>query len=149
MELIDADVHNYPAGMQDLTPYLSQRWQDYVQQSGMGVPAASMYPKVFAAAARRDAWPPNGNQPGSDPEFSRQQLLDEWSIDVAILNPLVAVSGLHNRDLANALMRAVNEWTANDWCAADGRWRGSIAVNVRDPEASAREIALAASMGGS
>ncbi len=140
IKLIDADVHNYPANMQDLTPYLSQRWQAYVQQSGMGVPGASMYPKVFAAAARRDAWPPNGNQPGSDPQFASVQLLDEWSIDAAILNPLVAVSALHNRDLANVLMRAVNEWTANDWCAVDGRWRGSIAVNARDPEASAREI---------
>ena len=51
MELIDADAHNYPASMQDLTPYLSQRWQAYVQQSGMGVPGASMYPKVFSRGA--------------------------------------------------------------------------------------------------
>jgi hypothetical protein len=109
MELIDADVHNYPASMQDLTPHLSHRWQAYVQQSGMGVPGASMYPKMFAAAARRDAWPPNGNHPGSDAEFAAQQLLDEWSIDFGILNTLVAVSALHNQDLANALMRAVNE----------------------------------------
>jgi uncharacterized protein len=140
MQLIDADVHNYPADMGDLTPYLSRRWQAYVAQSGMKVPAASMYPKVFAAAARRDAWPPNGKQPGSDPDFARQQLLDEYNIDAAILNPLVAASSLHNRDLANALMRAVNEWTANDWCAVDARWRGSIAVNARDPATSAQEI---------
>lgn len=140
MNLVDADVHNYPASMQDFVPYLSRRWQAYVQQSGMNVPGASMYPKVFAAAARRDAWPPTGNQPGSDPTFAREQLLDEYHIDAAILNPLVGVSSLHNRDLANVLMRAVNEWTANDWCAADSRWKGSILVNARDPEASAREI---------
>jgi predicted TIM-barrel fold metal-dependent hydrolase len=140
-QLVDADVHNYPAGMQDFTPYLSHRWQQYVDQSGMKPPAASLYPKMYAAAARRDAWPPTGHQPGSDPDFARQQLLDEWSIDIGVLNPLVAISSLHNRDLANALMRAVNEWTANDWCAADARWRGSICVNARDPVASAREIA--------
>ncbi|MDA0334425.1 MAG: amidohydrolase family protein [bacterium] len=93
LQLIDTDVHNYPASTATLLPYLSRR-----------------------------------------------QLLDEYDIDVAILNPLVAASSLHNRDLANALMRAVNEWTAHDWCAVDGRWRGSITVNSRDPEASAREI---------
>lgn len=141
MHLVDADVHNYPRDMGDLAPYLTERWRAYAVQSGLKVPAASIYPKVHAAAARRDAWPPGGGPPGSDPAFARQQLLDEWHIEVALLNPLVAVSSLHNRDLANALMRAVNAWTAHDWCAADSRWRGSIVVNARDPEASAREIA--------
>lgn len=141
MQLVDADVHNYPADMQELTPYLSRRWQEYVAQSGMKMPGASLYPKMYAAAARRDAWPPSGALPGSDPAFAAQQLLDAWSIDCALLNPLVAVSSLHNRDLGNVLMRAVNEWTASEWCDADPRWRGSICVNIRDPEASAREIA--------
>ena len=80
LRLIDTDVHNYPTSMDDLLPYLSQRWRSYVEQSGMGVPAASLYPKMYAAAARRDAWPPSGQAPGSDPAFAAAQLLDAWSI---------------------------------------------------------------------
>ena len=64
-------------------------------------------------AARRDAFPPSGCLPGGDPDFARDQLLDAWGIDAAILNPLYAgVNRCSNLDFANALARAVNEVTA-------------------------------------
>ncbi len=138
--LIDADVHAYPNTIKDLFPYLSSRWRAYVEQSGMPLPGVSMYPKVFQVAARRDAWPPGGGCPGGDPEFSKKQLLDPWAIDYAILNPLVGISAVHNIDLANALMRATNDWMADVWLNADPRWCGSIVVNLHDPEATAKEI---------
>ena len=141
---MDADVHNYPNSIEDLFPFLSTRWQSYIRQSGMPLPGVSMYPKVFQVAARRDAWPPNGNVPGSDPEFSKMQLLETWNIDIAILNTLVGIFAVQNIDLSNALMRATNDWMAAVWLDADPRWRGSIVVNLHDPEASAREIRRAA-----
>ena len=140
MPVVDADVHNYINSIADLVPYLPDRWQRYVRQSGMEMPPVSLYPKMHKAAARRDSWPPNGGKPGSDPEFAREQLLDHWGIDAGVLNPLIGVSLVRNPDLANALMRAVNDWTADVWLAADRRWHGSIMVNITDPEASAREI---------
>ena len=140
VRLIDSDVHNYPNTVDDLMPYFSQRWRDYVKQSGMSLPGASMYPKVFAQAARRDAWPPNGKRPGSDPQFACEQLLDRWEIDYAILNPLIGLPSVHNLDLGNALMQAVNRWTTEVWLDADPRWRGAIVVNAQDPAASAMEI---------
>ena len=57
--LVDADVHNYPNSLADLMPFLSARWHAYAKQSGLQLPGVSIYPKVFAAAARRDAWPPH------------------------------------------------------------------------------------------
>jgi uncharacterized protein len=144
LNLIDADVHNYPDSIGVLLPFMSRRWRAYIEQGGIGLPSVSMYPKVYAQAARRDAFPPGGKTAGSDEAFARRQLLDQWSIDYAVLNPLVGVSALHNIDLANALMRAVNEWTAAEWLEQDPRWRGSIVVNVHDPEAAAAEIRRAA-----
>lgn len=144
LHLIDADVHNYPDSIAELTPFLSARWQAYIEQGGMPLPGASMYPKVYAQAARRDAFPPNGKKAGADPGFARRQLLDEWAIDYAVLNPLVGVSALHNIDLANALARATNEWTAASWLDDDPRWKGSIVVNVQDPTGAAQEIRRAA-----
>ncbi len=140
LSLIDADVHNYPDSMDDLLPYLSKRWCDYVEQSGFAVPSVSLYPKVYAQAARRDAWPPSGKKPGSDPDFARRQLLDVWHIDCAVLNPLFAVANVRNIDLANVLQRAINEWTREYWLDADARWRGSIVVNTQDAAAAAAEI---------
>lgn len=141
ISLIDSDVHNYPDSIADLMPYLPARWQVYIRQSGFANPSVSQYPKVFSQAARRDAWPPGGKRPGSDPAFARQQLLDAWGIDYAILNPLYGLCAVHNLDLGNALMRAVNDWTAACWLDADPRWRASIVVNPHDPEAAALEIA--------
>ena len=74
--LIDADVHNYPDSMDELLPHLSRRWQAYVKQSGFTLPSVSIYPKLYAQAARRDAWPPSGRRPGADADFAREQLLD-------------------------------------------------------------------------
>ena len=140
ISLIDSDVHNYPDSVDELMPYLPDRWQAYIKQSGFKSPPGVVYPKGFDMAARRDAWPPNGKKPGSDPAFASRQLLDTWGIDWAILNPLYGVSAVFNLDFANALMRAVNDWTAENWLSADERWRGSIAVNVSDATSSAEEI---------
>jgi predicted TIM-barrel fold metal-dependent hydrolase len=122
LQLIDADVHNYTSGMGDLMPHLSARWQAYVQQGGFKLSGVSLYPKMFAQAARRDALPDSGVA-GSDPGFSKQQLLDEWNIDYAILNPLIGVPQ-----------------TQSSWLDDDPRWRGSILVHPGFPEASAEEI---------
>ena len=138
--LIDCDVHNYPDSIDDLTPFLSERWRAYIKQSGFKSPYREQYPKGFEGAARRDAWPPNGKMPGSDPDFARAQLLDAWHMDYAILNPLYYISAVHNLDFANALMRAVNDWTAGVWLDSDVRWRASIVPNARDPQSAAEEI---------
>lgn len=141
--LIDADIHHYPASIFDLTPFMSSRWNQYVKQSGFRGPPESIYPKMYANAARRDAYPPKG-VPGTDPEFTSKQLLDTWNIDFAILNSLYFHSMVRNIDLSNALARAVNEWTAASWLDADPRYRSSIVVNIQDPDSAANEIRRAA-----
>ncbi len=140
LSLIDCDVHNYPNSIDELKTYLPERWIEYITKSGFKSPPGPVYPKGFEFAARRDAWPPSGKLPGSDPDFVKEQLLDTWGIDRAILNPLYGMSAVHNIDFANALMRAVNDWTAEIWLGSDERWRGSIVVNVQDPQSAAEEI---------
>ena len=138
--VIDCDVHNQPSSIDELLPFLSDGWRAYVRESGFKDAPGPTYPKVFERAARRDAWPPGGKLPGSDPDFAREQLLDAWNIRYAILNPLYHVAGVHNIDFAIALMQAVNNWTSDVWLAADRRWRGSIVVTPQDPHAAATEI---------
>ena len=114
LPLIDADVHNYTRSIDDLMPYLSERWKTYIVQGGFKIPGVSMYPKIYAQAARRDAIPYEGGIAGSEPEFSKEQLLDQWGIRYGILNPLIGVPQIKNLDLGRALMRAVNNWTQAD-----------------------------------
>lgn len=140
LKLIDTDVHNYTSGIEDLLPFLSERWKAYIKQGGFKIPGVSLYPKVYAQAARRDAMPHEGGVAGSDPDFARKQLLDEWDVDYGILNPLIGVPQVKNPDLAVALMRAVNDWTQQVWLDHDPRWLGAILVHPGLPEASAEEI---------
>ncbi len=140
LTLVDADVHNAVNDISDLTPFLSERWRAYIKQSGFNTAIGTGYVRLYQLAARRDSFPPSGRLPGGDQAFVREQLLDAWGIQAAILNPLYPVSGLHNLDFSNAMARAVNEWTAAEWLDKDPRWRASIVVNTEDPEAAAAEI---------
>ena len=140
MTLIDTDVHNYTSGIDDLTPYLSERWKTYITQGGYRTPGVSIYPKVYAQAARRDAMPTEGGVAGSEPEFAKRQLLDEWDIDYGILNPLIGVPQIKNPELAVSMMHAVNDWTKYDWLDHDPRWLGAVLVHPDLPEESADEI---------
>ena len=137
---IDADCHNQPASIRVLYPYMAPRWRSFVRDTGYEGPMVNPYPKVYADAARRDSYPPGGGKPGTDPDFAARQLLDTWGLAYAILNPLYAQSQVRNLHLGSELMRALNRWMAAEWLDADARWRGSIAVNIEDPEAAAQEI---------
>ena len=127
---IDTDVHPYPNTIADLAPFLSSRWNQYIEQSGFKGPPGTQYPKGYEMAGRRDAWPPNGQRVGSDPDFARQQLLDHWNIRYAVLNPLYGHEKVHNDDFSIALASAINAWMSATWLDNDDRWRGSISVTA-------------------
>src|SRR4051794_9610940 len=76
--IIDVDVHHYVPSIRALMPYLSRRWQSYVEESGFQGPVGSPYPKGSPGASRLDAFPPTGGPAGSDLPFLREQLLDGW-----------------------------------------------------------------------
>jgi predicted TIM-barrel fold metal-dependent hydrolase len=83
--------------------------------------------------------------PGGDPEFSREQLLDAYGIDYAILNPFNALiapttGGNQPRAFSDAMLRATNDWLSDKWLAADPRWLGSIATHFDDPASAVDEI---------
>ena len=138
---IDTDVHPYVNTIDDLIPYLSARWVQYIKQSGFKAPGGQYaYPKGYDMAARRDAWPPSGGRPGSDPDFAREQLLDTWGMRYGVLNPLYGQEKVHNDDFSIALASALNEWQTAQWLDSDDRWRGSITVPTQLPEAAADEI---------
>jgi uncharacterized protein len=91
-EIIDCDIHPKVRSLEDLRPYLSNRWWDHLQTYGLrsrhGFAKGSPYPKAAPMACRRDAWPASGGEPGSDLELMCEQLLDAYGITLGILNPL-------------------------------------------------------------
>jgi predicted TIM-barrel fold metal-dependent hydrolase len=148
-QIIDADVHEMPTSVKDLLPYLAPQWHKFIA-SGWSTPYffSYAYPREDGFA-RADAIPETGGPAGSDPELLREQLLEGHGVDVAMLTGLFYPSDSKVQfEFATALASAYNDWIVEKWLAFDDRLRGSVCINVNDPEGAAREIDRMASHPG-
>ncbi len=87
--VIDCDIHNTLPSNKALLPYLPERWRRHQETFGGRGHSGGVYPRANMHAARTDSWPPNGQPPGSDLPFLREQLLDAWNMEYGVLNPLL------------------------------------------------------------
>jgi predicted TIM-barrel fold metal-dependent hydrolase len=133
--IIDCDVHSN--SQEKIVALLPERWKQYVDRVGVrcfpfrGISSGN-------GSYRLDTFPPSGG-PGSDPEFAREQLLDEYGVTAAVLNTITYGTGNIPNELATALMRAANEFN-QQWLDSDERWRAAINVNLGDPASAVAEI---------
>jgi predicted TIM-barrel fold metal-dependent hydrolase len=144
VRIVDCDIHP-KSSMEDLRPYLSNRWWDYAQTYGArshhGYVKGFPYPKGQPLASRRDSWPPGGGLPASDLDFMRRQHLDLYGIEYAVMNPLSPTGqGEQNDEFSAAMAFAANEFQLNGWNARDPRLKASLIVPYEDGEASRKEI---------
>ena len=141
LAIIDCDVHN-GNGDPRAGEYLSRRWRTYVETLGMRSHGYQQVLPQRAGVARWDAYPPSGGAPGSDPDFAREQLLDEYGMTAAILNNLGSLStGNMPAGLEIELARATNEYNHDYWLQSGPRWRASTNVPFEEPTVAAEEIA--------
>lgn len=144
--LVDCDIHPRMASPAALKPYLSERWWLHLQTYGLrrrhGYVRGHPYPKSAPGdGMRRDAWPPNGNTPGSDLAFLRAQHLDRYGVTHGVMNVLSPTGqGDTNAEFSAAMCSAANDWQLHAWHAEEPRLRPSILVPFEDPAASVAEI---------
>jgi hypothetical protein len=139
--IIDCDIHNYVATKAQLLPHLPARWRQHHERYGFDryYPGA-YYPRVSPAASRTDAWPPSGHRPGTDLDFLRRQLLDEWNVAGGLLNPLHFPGDQPNVEYGQALASALNDWQIAEWLDPEPRLRAALMVQYEDGEMAAAEI---------
>lgn len=139
--LVDTDLHPtiMPA---DLLSRVSKAASEHLTHFGFRVPSGpASYPRVRNGGLRADAWAPAGGFPGSSADLVRQQHLDAYDIDYAVLTPLQpGVYSGEAPELAAELCRAVNDWTREEWLDVDPRLLGSICVPHEDPDLAVKEI---------
>ena len=138
--IIDTDIHVYFPTQEVLRSYLGQDWQDYHRTYGQRGYEGAHYPRAMPNAARHDSWPADGTPPGSNLPLLREQLLDQWGIEIGVLNPLVGAGEQRNLAFGAAFARATNEWQLAEWLEPEPRLRASIIVPWEDGELSAAEI---------
>ena len=135
-KIVDADLHNIVPHISSLLPFMERHWQEYFGNSRFGGPIDTSYP-TGAATTIRPNLPPTAATNVAD---LRENALDPWQSDIAILNCTYEVESLHNPDMATACARAVNQWQAEQWLAHDSRLRASIVVPSKVPMLAVKEI---------
>jgi predicted TIM-barrel fold metal-dependent hydrolase len=143
VRVVDNDVHPVPKRGEFFDfvpePYRSQ----YFLRQKVGDTITYDAPDYNEARAMRmDAFPADGNFPGSDPEMAFRHVIVEAGCDIAILEPGSPES--ITPEIASARMTATNRWLDAKWLGNEGnwhqRWRGSICAAIEDPAGAAREI---------
>jgi predicted TIM-barrel fold metal-dependent hydrolase len=135
--LIDCDVHVYPKSADELRKYMPQPWRDRYR------PLTRGFYEMPSHGNRLDSIPPDGGSPGTDPDFLRRQLIDEYGVDHAILLPRAFCNMHPDPDYGAAIATAYNDWLADTWLDKynhDGVFKGSITVAHQDPAQAASEI---------
>jgi predicted TIM-barrel fold metal-dependent hydrolase len=148
LAVIDADVHPVTFALDpNVAKFLSARSRRYLGLRGVPMNGPDVQiPRQRAFAHRLDSVPPGGGSPGSDPDFARLQVLDEFDMVAGVLNNFGGLMGYGSNNpvwLATDVVRAYNEWLRECWLEADGRWYGSISVAAEQAEWSAGEVARA------
>lgn len=143
--MIDCDVHNDWTSAEVLLPYMDPNFRDYLLRGELPGERGSFphahRPWVHPEGVLRVDFP-DQHHPGSSYEMMREQLLDRYDVDYAILGGEegVHVSTLANPYYASALARAHNEWMIEAWLSKDHRLKGSLIVAPQDPIGAAAEI---------
>lgn len=140
LALIDCDIHNAIQSPEAIRKYLSPKWRKHHETYGNRNFTGSYYPRAVPNAARHDSWPPSGLPPGSDLDFMREQLLDEWGFEYGILNYLVGAGGQRNLEFGAAMSAAVNDWQIAEWLEPESRLRASLVTPYEDGQLAAQEI---------
>jgi uncharacterized protein len=141
--VIDCDVHQNFDHVQDLVPWLDPAFRNYVIHGGYGGYSLPNYPWLHPSGFMRDdARPAGGGVPGSDYQLLREQLLDAFDIEFAVLTgeEILSVSAVPHPQLASALATAYNRWLVEEWLPRDPRLKGSLVVAPQDAASAVDEI---------
>jgi len=139
--IIDCDVHQRLRAVKDLFPYLSHAHRRDIENFGLRLPSVG-HLNGGDRGYRADAWPKDKAMVGSDLDLMREQLLDKYPIEYAILlgQELRAVCTLPDADYAAALASAANDLLIEEWLARDDRLKGVVLIATQDPKRAAQEI---------
>jgi predicted TIM-barrel fold metal-dependent hydrolase len=140
--IIDCDVHNRfkDSRASALLPYLPRAYQEDIREWGLGLSGVG-YLNGGDRGYRADAWPREGFA-GSDLDLLREQLLDAYGVEYAILlgQELRPLGTLPNADYAAALARAYNDYLVEQWLSADRRLKGAMLIATQDVPQAVKEI---------
>ncbi len=146
--IFDCDVHHSIKKPEDLFPYLPRVYKEQIIEQGLRLPGSGYF-NVAKNAARTDLVAENcdstmhdGRQRGNEYDLLREQHMDMWNVDHALLtgSSVYGASILPDPDFAAAICRAFNDWTMEEWVAKDDRFLVALGISTTDTKLAVDEI---------
>jgi len=161
MHIVDAAIHPVVARPEHIRAYMEEPWRstayvpaidafDFIPPGGGYMPELVSDPAALSNSPAGELFRVIGSppvpadapaMPGSDPGVARRFLFDRGA-EAAILVPKTR-GIVADVNLGNVICSATNSWLSSTWLTKgdrDGRYRGSIRVDPRDPDAAVAEI---------
>jgi predicted TIM-barrel fold metal-dependent hydrolase len=132
--VIDAAVHPAFAQPDSIRKYMSSEWS-----TNLVLPAPWRFAYANPVGDFRAEFTYGEDWPGSDRDALRRQVLDDASVDLAVLSPL-GRGLVPDPEFYAAVNSALNTWLVEEWLDIDRRFLGSIRVNPEEPISAVREI---------
>src|SRR5262245_4706864 len=82
LQLVDTDVHNDLPSLEELRPFLAQKWHPWLDSGGPGV--ASRYYANMGSGRMDDAVNEEDGLAAGDPDWVLQQLMTKYRIDIGV-----------------------------------------------------------------
>jgi predicted TIM-barrel fold metal-dependent hydrolase len=141
--IIDCDVHHTWGSEDEIRAYMSPHWREFLEASGASArPGSTNFPHLGGTNKRLESFGPDGEPAGSHYETLREQLLDAFDIEAAVLTYDIGHEASHpNPFLSAEVARAGNDWTIDRWLTnGDDRLHGTVLIGTQLPEEAAKEI---------
>lgn len=144
--IIDSDLHHTWRSFDEIASYIPSPWKELATGAfGSRLP---IHPADFAAyrtpggGLRADSYPGDGSPPGSSYEVLKEQHLDRHNIERVVVGfDAGRNNALMNPYFAQAVVRAINDWTVDCWCGLpDPRVTSMMLIPGQFPEEAATEI---------
>ncbi|MCW3019040.1 MAG: amidohydrolase [Solirubrobacterales bacterium] len=144
---IDGCVHHRWAEQSELAEYLDAGWREYLGRPGALPNGGGAIPVVFPPPYRRPGGEAlAGGEPGaplaSRAELVARELFERRHMARGVLchGDAMMAAAIPNPRLAQAVVRAANDWTVERWLDRDERFRALILLASQTPEDAAAEI---------
>ena len=147
--VIDTTVHHHWESQLEVTDFMSAGWREHLGIPGTlpgGAGAMHILPSTpykrpggdYVAGSTVAELAPAG----SDPKLTAERVFGSGQVSRAILSHDrgMFIPSVPNVYRAEALARAINDWTAEAWFGADDRYYGLIMVPNQTPLQAAAEI---------
>jgi predicted TIM-barrel fold metal-dependent hydrolase len=137
--VVDTDIHPAPDPKR-ITEFLPEPWRTRYESGNRGPGHLGYWnPNGYM---RSDTLLPDGVRIEESPAALAKHFFDEFGIHYGILNPeySLSVALSPEAEFAASLTSATNDVFVHDWLPVDERFRGSIMVQLADPQLAAKEI---------